>query len=308
MNRRDFLKTGAAAAALAGLEAGLPVAAKAAPSKRTETVPGPSAESIKVRFLGTGAADWNGPDERGEHRRLSSVLINCAFLIDYTGTARDMMPEGIKPEVAFYTHSHGDHYNPLAALELGIRKVYLSETWYDRARKDFREASKKSGIPAPEIIPVKVGGKYFESGIVVTPLPANHATGYLDEQALIYLLTGVSTRLLYATDTGGIMAIASRTGGFDAHLPGEPLTGIIMEATMGLGYEEDYRIFCHSSVATVENIVKVLSATGRYKPGKEGQPVFLTHMARTLHGTQKELEKSLPAPLTAAYDGLEYEF
>ena len=30
---------------------------------------------IAIRFLGTGAADWNGKDERGEMRRLSSILI-----------------------------------------------------------------------------------------------------------------------------------------------------------------------------------------------------------------------------------------
>ena len=46
---------------------------------------------------------------------------------------------------------------------------------------------------------------------------------------------------------------------------------------------------------------------GRYTP-KEGQPVYLTHMARTLHGTQAELDKTLPKPLKAAYDGLEVIF
>ena len=30
-------------------------------------------------------------------------------------------------------------------------------------------------------------------------------------------------------------------------------------------------------------------------------------MARTLHGTQAELDKTLPKPLKAAYDGLEIE-
>ena len=45
----------------------------------------------------------------------------------------------------------------------------------------------------------------------------------------------------------------------------------------------------------------------RYIP-KEGQPVYLTHLARTLHGTQKELDETLPTPLKAAYDGLEVIF
>ena len=66
---------------------------------------------LKMRFLGTGAADWNGRDDRGELRRLSSVLLDGKVLIDFTPTDEDMLPNGVKPEVIFYTHSHGDHYN-----------------------------------------------------------------------------------------------------------------------------------------------------------------------------------------------------
>ena len=40
----------------------------------------------------------------------------------------------------------------------------------------------------------------------------------------------------------------------------------------------------------------------------DGQPVYLTHLARTLHGTQAELDATLPSPLQAAYDGLEVVF
>ena len=80
-----------------------------------------------------------------------------------------------------------------------------------------------------------------------------------------------------------------------------------MEATMGMDDEIDFRIFTHSSVGLVERTCKVLSQTGRYTP-PEGQPVYLTHMARTLHGTQAELDANLPKPLKAAYDGLEVVF
>ena len=50
-----------------------------------------------------------------------------------------------------------------------------------------------------------------------------------------------------------------------------------------------------------------LEKTKRYTPA-EGQPVYLTHMARTLHGTQAELDASLPGPLRAARDGEEVIF
>ena len=36
--------------------------------------------------------------------------------------------------------------------------------------------------------------------------------------------------------------------------------------------------------------------------------MYITHLARTLHGTQAELDIHLPEPLRAAYDGLEVVF
>ena len=80
-----------------------------------------------------------------------------------------------------------------------------------------------------------------------------------------------------------------------------------MEATMGMEHPDDFRMFTHSSVACVHQIVRVLQKVKRYTP-RENQPVYLTHMARTMHGTQAELDASLPSPLKAAYDGLEVVF
>jgi aspartate/tyrosine/aromatic aminotransferase len=123
----------------------------------------------------------------------------------------------------------------------------------------------------------------------------------------MYLLEKNGARLVYATDTGGIPCKAAQIVGIDGHSQGKPITGLIMEATMGIGYDDDFRLYTHSSVATVHQIYRVLQSTGRYTP-PEGQPVYLTHMARTLHGTQAELDAQLPAPLKAAHDGLEVVF
>ena len=46
-----------------------------------------------LRFLGTGAADWNGPDENGEYRRFTSTLLDGRVLIDATKTVLDMIPD-----------------------------------------------------------------------------------------------------------------------------------------------------------------------------------------------------------------------
>ena len=301
MNRKEFMKVAAASVVAMGAQsAGANLFAAPARGKRAQS------EGIAVRFLGTGAADWKGRDERGEHRRLSSILMEGHILIDFTASCLDML-EGYQPDTIFYTHSHGDHYNPVAALQAGIKKVYLSQTWYDIAKREFAAAARKKGVEMPTIVPLYVGQAVEVGDLTITPLPASHATSNTFEQALIYLIEKAGARLIYATDTGGIPAVAARLAGIDAHEKGEPITALIMEATMGADHDDDYRMFTHTSVGGVARIVKVLEKTKRYAP-PAGQPVYLTHMARTLHPTQAELDATLPKPLAAAYDGLEVVF
>ena len=264
-------------------------------------------DEIKVRFLGTGAADWTRKNKAGEWRRLSSILVNDKVLVDLTASNLDLIPQGCKPKVIFYTHSHPDHYDPEVAINQGIKKVYLSETWVERARADFEKAAQKTGKSAPQIIPLPTYGTATECGITFTALPANHGTGDPHEQALIYLLQKDNVRVLYATDTGGLPANATQAIGIDNHMrEANPIHGLIMECTFGEN-EEDWRFFTHSGIKTVLHTANVLSKTKRYLPA-EGQYVYLTHLARTLHGSQADLDANLPSPLKAAYDGLEVVF
>ena len=328
MDRRKFLNIGAGAVVAAGF-GGLTASAKAVrqlvdnplaagtiPVKRLpggylhyalgEETPGP----LPVRFLGTGAAGKPTPDADGFIRRHSSVLLGGKVIIDFTPTSEDMIPEGFHPEALFYTHSHGDHYNPVAALKLAPERIFLSETWAERAMGEFETASKETGLPVPPVIPLGIGDKVTIAGMTLTALPACHATSDLKEQAMIYLIEKLPVRVLYATDTAGIPAIAARLVGIDPHIkPGNPINGLIMEATMGVDGDEDFRLFCHSSASLVLRTAHMLLREGRYIP-KEGQPVYLTHIARSLHGNQSQLQldKSLPSPLKAAYDGLEVIF
>ena len=304
MNRKEFMKVAAASMVAIGTEG---ANAKIFASPKDLRKRGATHKGIAVRFLGTGAADWKGPDARGEHRRLSSILIEGHILMDFTATCLDMIPEGCQSDTIFYTHSHGDHYNPAAALQAGVKEVYLSQTWHDIAKKEFAAAARKQGVQMPKITPLYIGQSVTVGDITITPLPASHATGNAFEQTLIYLIEKDGARLIYATDTGGIPAVAARLVGIDAHEKGEPITALIMEATMGMDHDNDFRIFTHTSVGGVERIVKVLEKTKRYTP-PAGQPVYLTHMARTLHPTQAELDATLPKPLAAAYDGLEVIF
>lgn len=289
MNRREFLLAGGAAAVCYAGAARAAADVAAAP------------EGLALRFLGTGAADWAGRDDRGELRRFSSVLLEKRLLIDFTAHAAELLPDGCRPEAIFYTHSHGDHYNPVAACRLGVRRVFVQAGWAERARTDFAKAASAAGCPAPEVVPLEIGTPVECGGLRLTPLPANHATGDIHERTLIYLVEKGPVRLLYATDTAGITSVA--------HLffCRRPLTGIIMEATVGLGHVDDWRIFDHSDVPMVGRTVRVLVRDGAYKP-PIGQPVYLTHLARTLHGTQRELDATLPPSLRAASDGLDVVF
>lgn len=316
MDRREFIKAGSAAVAVTAVGGAAQI--KAAPvRKKKERRPAAWASEtgdaapgdLRARFLGTGAADWNGPDERGEHRRLTSLLLDGKILIDFTKTDADMLPEGISIEAVFYTHSHGDHYNADDEIKyIGAPVVYVGDTWVERARRDFADAAARSGCKPPEVIALGIGERATVSGIGFTALPASHSTADDNEQTLIYLVEKEKVRLLYATDTGGIVSRAARLAGIDVHVKdGQPVTALVMEATMGIGHDEDFRIFAHTSVGQVKRTADVLLSTGRLA-APEGQPVYLTHMARTLHGTQAELDSSLPMPLRAAYDGLEVIF
>lgn len=320
MKRRDFLKIAAAVPVAAAVD---PLALAQIPPSRPPQGPPPggfpgrnagpavyepTGPGIRVRFLGTGGADWRGPAENGELRRHASILADGKVLFDFTASAADMVPAGLHPEVIFYTHSHNDHYDPAAALDLGIRRAYVGDSWTGRAEEDFRKASDKTGRPVPEIIPVSLGKPVEEEGLTVTALPANHASNFVEEETLIYLIEKDSTRLLYATDTGGLTARAAGYAGVGQFSRSRKfLTGIIMEATMGLDYQPDFRMFSHSSVAVVQDTVKVLASNRRYIP-VEGQKVWLTHLAKVYHTSQAELDRTIPDPLRFAYDGLEVLF
>lgn len=313
MDRRSFLKTGAVTTVAAGIGCGpdLLAASRKKSGRRSSPfkvdmpdVPG----GLRVRFLGTGAADWKMPDERGENRRWTSILLDGRVLVDFTFRSEDMLPAGCRPEVIFYTHSHPDHYHPGAALKAGVSRVYLGESWIKRGRDNFTEGASQLGMDVPEILPLAEGQTVDECGLRITALPANHGTGDINELTLMYLIEKGPVRLLYATDTGGIPYQAARRAGIDKHQKhGQGITGLIMEATMGMDFDEDWHIFNHSSVGTVLRTVHVLQESGRYHPA-EGQPVFLTHLSRKMHGTQAELDATLPSPLVAAYDGLEVCF
>lgn len=321
VSRRSFLASSTALAAVAGSRTGM-AATSAAPAQEMSKESG-----IRVRFLGTGAAGWK-PEWATRNpymRRQSSVLLENRVLIDFTMCSFDKLPKDCRPEVLFQTHSHGDHYNPKAAVKSGVKRMYVQETWADAARKEVAKAASELSLPAPEVIGLPFGKPVVECGMRITGVPANHSTSRVTDGVLertsIYLVEKGQSRLLYATDTGGIMGDAARMIGIDPHIGArtfnriaassyvhEPkaLTAFIMEAT-NTDLDEDFRIFVHSSVQTVSRIVNMLIRHDRLKL-PPGQHAYLTHLGlgdKYRGWPSEKINAELPAPLNAAYDGLE---
>ena len=150
-----------------------------------------------------------------------------------------------------------------------------------------------------------------------TGVPANHSTSRVTngvlERTSVYLVEKGTSRLLYATDTGGLMGDAARMIGIDPHITAgarafvhkpQALTAFIMEATDG-DSDEDFRLFVHSSVQTVSRIVNMLIKYGRLAL-PSGQHAYITHLGLKYRDWPSEkIEKELPDTLRAAYDGLE---
>ena len=320
VTRRNFIVSSTTLAALVGCAATKSAVQTATPDAAPQGKM--SKESgIRVRFLGSGAAGWR-PEwaKKNPHaRRQSSVLLENRVLIDFTMCSFDMLPAGCRPEVLFQTHSHGDHYNPKAAVKSGVKRMYVQETWADAARAAVGAAAAALGLPAPEVIALPFGKPVVECGMRFTGVPANHSTSRVTngvlERTSLYLVEKGTSRLLYATDTGGIPGDAARMIGIDPHITdksharkyvhkAQALTALVMEATDG-DSDEDFRLFVHSSVQAVSRTVNMLVKYGRFTP-PPGQHAYVTHLGLKYRDWPSEkIEKELPPTLRAASDGLE---
>jgi len=237
---------------------------------------------LKLKFLGTGAADWTQPEANGEFRRYTSLLIDGRILVD---CAKDNAFEGT-PGAVLITHSHSDHYCAERIVQMQPKIVWAHESW----AQDTLEA----GLPVQKAR----FGEWIDlgGGLRAMPLPANHSTGREYEQASSYLFDKDGTRFLYMTDSAWISRAASNLIG------NTPLDAIAIDATIGPEFSDDWRVFEHTSVEMALIMVRSMRKSGRLK---EDAPVFLTHMARKLWPDQKRAEQMVEKPFIVCYDGME---
>lgn len=223
---------------------------------------------MKIRFLGTGAADWKIEKHRELEgfRRNASALIDGCLLIDPGPNVPDALQAfGIAPEGIRYilnTHRHGDHYA--------------------QGTVDFLQGAAFTPMAAGEELSL---GRYH-----VRALKANHATC---EEAVHFLISDGEKTLFYGLDGAWLLYEewrAIQAAGADY---------AVLDATVGNG-AGDYRIFEHNDLAMVLEMKQTLSPYVKR--------FCISHMARTLHESHEALTAQMaPLGVEVAYDGYETE-
>ena len=186
---------------------------------------------MRIDLLGTGSADgWPNPfcrcascdTERadGYARRPSSALVDGAVLID-CGPTTPHLPAGSKATLAdvehvLLTHGHPDHLHPAFLLSRSWTAPERTLHVWGPARAIDACALWVGPGAAVELHTVDPGQSWAiacrSGAYTVTALAANHAHGDGDVmalEALLFLLEDSGGgRLLYATDTGPLLASA----------------------------------------------------------------------------------------------------
>lgn len=273
---------------------------------------------MELIFLGTGAADWGAPKAGGEYRGFTSTLLDGKILLDCTAHAlkmlREIQVEWAQISAVFFTHSHSDHCNPESvgriaearrAAGLSPLKIYGESSWVSRV---FTEGKGYWQISALEPFQEVCLENYQ-----LLPLPSNHSSDYRllanatdsvgtfqRETTLHYLLQANEKTVLYALDGAWMLTSAWEV------LHDRQLDAWVVDCTIGAGHAGDYRIFEHNNLSMVQAMAQTLMTATPYGPPvlKAGAPIVLNHLAKTLHPTQKELDKMLQPPFVAAYDGM----
>lgn len=223
---------------------------------------------MKIKFLGTGAADWKLEKHKDMDgfRRNSSALIDSCLLIDPGPNVLDAIETfGIDQNEIKYiinTHRHSDHYNENTVASL--------------------DGAEFVDLCAGE---VKQIGKY-----TVEALAANHATV---QAAVHFIISDGEKNLFYGLDGAWLLydeVAAIKKCGIDL---------AVLDATIG-NVVGDYRVFEHNSL---EMILLMKASLEKYV-----KKFCISHMARTLHTSHAELVEYMKQyGVDVAYDGCEIE-
>ncbi len=250
---------------------------------------------MKMEFLGTGAADYNYPEDYAlpERRFYSSVLIDDILLIDpgphiFKYAEQMHRPDIFKNvKIIAVTHSHADHF----CVESAKKLLSLSPDIFLLGNCEVGRLLSEDGVSC-NFITAAPQGQFELEGYFITALAATHTES---EQALYYSVENQGKKLLYATDGSWLPTSTWR------FICGKQYDAMVFDLTIG-NAEGDCRIFEHTSLPMLSIM---LPSIGRQQALSESGSVIATHFAKTLHPDHKTLSNQLSAiGVIAAYDGM----
>ena len=256
--------------------------------------------NIKIRFLGTCAADYSPrlADECRDRydldaRRSSAALINGRYLIDCGEHILDEFRISGEDMAAvtdlFVTHLHADHYNPEHIKIIASKKKEPLRVW-------VRENAVLPDIPNTHIMRMKDLETYkIDEYTSVTGLEANHDQR-TSPQHLLFECGG--KKLFYGLDGGWLL------NGTYNYLKRAALDMLVLDCTVG-DYVGDFRMGEHNSIPMIR---LMLASFKTFKITKDDTLVYLSHVAPSLHKPHKETAEALiKENMHLAYDGLTVE-
>lgn len=221
---------------------------------------------MKLQFLGTGAADWSPKKpETGEHRWLSSALINDDLLIDPGPSVPDAIKryniDVKKIKYIIITHRHGDHFN--------------------------EETLKMLCDSGAELVDFSAGDENKVGKYQIKALSANHPTCV---PTVHFLIDDGEKRMFYGLDGAWLLMPE-----VDA-IKESRVDLAVLDATIG-NRPGDYRIFEHNNLKMVIEMKETLS--------KYVDRFVISHMARTLHDPHDILSAQMEKEgILTAFDGM----
>lgn len=222
---------------------------------------------MKLRFIGTGAADWDiaHPSSDINFRRCSSCLINDELLIDPGPCVYEFCDTFGLPDLTgkvkyiVATHFHGDHISA------------------DTAKRLMSEGARWIVTECP--VPVKFG-RY-----TVTAVPANHNARFSTH----LIVSDGESELLYALD-GGWMTWREWE-----EIKKHHFGAMVFDGTMG-NVRGNWRMFTHNDFHMVAEMKKYL--------GEFTDRTIVSHVAKCAGEDHEAQARSLePYGIELAYDG-----
>ena len=259
---------------------------------------------LHLRFLGTGAADWDPRCASADpaFRRLTAALLSDDLMIDCGPCVYEFLSAFSCPALLrnvhdlLITHSHNDHFSAENIRRLCEEADTPVTVYGDPVLASLLPQSDKLVF-----VPVKLFEPFSAGRYTVTALPANHSTGFWEEQPLHYVIEepAEDKTLFWGCDGGWLLnhtyhALLQKK--FDA---------MIFDCTVGDSYG-DFRDFEHNSIPMLEEMIRSLCHTRHIL--KENGQLYACHMARTLHSDHETLACRLsPMHIIPARDNMMIE-